>query len=435
MLDIIVTAYAVNPYKGSEDGTAWNWVFQLSKYHRIHLITRENNLPHIERYKEEHPFPHQDNLICYGFDLPYYLRWWKRGGFGALPYFYLWSKSLPGFIRKQKIEGDIVHALNFHNNWLPSFLWKLDKPFVWGPIGHHDPIPSSFLKAVYGTKSWLGDQAKWKMKQFFWRLSPALKKCAAKADLMLGVNSSSLSYLKGDKRTKFVMPAIGCKWIPRQETLKGEVFEVLSIGRFVPLKGFDLTIKSFGAFYHSLPKEDRNRVRLTLIGKGPKKERILNWIEEEKLGESVRLLDWMPQADLFDLYKKASAFLFPSHEGAGMVVPEALAYGLPIICLDNHGPGESSGPAGISIPAKEYQQTIQQLSQALQKIYTDPNYQQRLSDSAREHYEYYFEWSGKGSWLAEQYQHILKGESLESFSHFQQTLGDEAKNRSYTFTE
>ena len=53
----LITAYAVNPYKGSEDGTGWNWVYQLSKTNRIIAITRENNLPHIHKYLEENEVP------------------------------------------------------------------------------------------------------------------------------------------------------------------------------------------------------------------------------------------------------------------------------------------------------------------------------------------------------------------------------------------
>ena len=37
---------------------------------------------------------------------------------------------------------------------------------------------------------------------------------------------------------------------------------------------------------------------------------------------------------------KKLLFSFPSHEGAGMVVAEAMSFGLPVVCLNNEGPGE-----------------------------------------------------------------------------------------------
>ena len=40
---ILITAYAVNPYKGSEDGTGWNMIQEIAKYNNVIAITRKNN--------------------------------------------------------------------------------------------------------------------------------------------------------------------------------------------------------------------------------------------------------------------------------------------------------------------------------------------------------------------------------------------------------
>jgi len=51
--NILITSYAVNPYKGSEDGTGWNMIRQISKHNKVTAITRKNNREAIEKYLEE----------------------------------------------------------------------------------------------------------------------------------------------------------------------------------------------------------------------------------------------------------------------------------------------------------------------------------------------------------------------------------------------
>ena len=55
MKTILVTAYAVNPYKGSEDGMGWNFIMQIARYQKVIAVTRINNGPHIEKYKAANP--------------------------------------------------------------------------------------------------------------------------------------------------------------------------------------------------------------------------------------------------------------------------------------------------------------------------------------------------------------------------------------------
>jgi len=59
------------------------------------------------------------------------------------------AKKYYFFHKKQKITYDIVHNINFHNDWTPSYLHQLNKPFVWGPIGHHSKIPRQYLEKVF----------------------------------------------------------------------------------------------------------------------------------------------------------------------------------------------------------------------------------------------------------------------------------------------
>ncbi len=42
---VLITAYAVNPYKGSEDGMGWNFILQAARFQRVVAVTRRNNGP------------------------------------------------------------------------------------------------------------------------------------------------------------------------------------------------------------------------------------------------------------------------------------------------------------------------------------------------------------------------------------------------------
>src|ERR1700754_5082034 len=60
---------------------------------------------------------------------------------------------------------------------------------------------------------------------------------------------------------------------------------------------------------------------------------------------SVEFIPQLPQNALFELYRSHDLFLFPSlHDSGGFVVLEALAHGLPVVCLDLGGPKEIVTP-------------------------------------------------------------------------------------------
>ena len=408
MKTILVTAYAINPYKGSEDGMGWHFVNQIAKDFRVTVITRNNNLPAIQQYITENPTQQQVNMEFVGYDLPKHLMFWKKGSFGSLPYFYLWQRTMPAFIKRQGFEFDLVHNVNFHNDWTPSFLWKLDKPFVWGPIGHHPQIPVEYL-GRFGAKALWKDRFTWAVKQAFWRLSPSLKKCTRRADLILAMNKSVEKVLPSHERTNHIMPSVGTPWVEPVATARKANFEIISVGRFVPLKGFDITIEAFALFYHQLPTATQAKTKLRLIGKGPLLPKMKAMVKELDIQEVVSFVEWLPKEQLTQYYQQASVFLFPSHEGAGMVVAEAMSYGLPVICFDNCGPGEFVTPdSGIRIPYATFEESVTGFGNALLGLMADPVKREKLAQGARKRFENYFDWEAKGKELRKLYTQILK---------------------------
>jgi glycosyltransferase involved in cell wall biosynthesis len=410
MNTILVSAYAIQPYKGSEDGMGWNFSLQIAKHNKVIAITRENNREWIEKYQSEHPDARYANITFLYFDLPYWMRFWKKGGRGAMLYYYMWQKGIVSFIRKQKLDFDIAHNLNFHNDWTPSFLWKLNKPFVWGPVGHHSFIPSQYLSSW---KDKLKDTLTWWVKKYFWNFSVNLRKTRQKAQHIICMNTSAAKELK--LRDKFsIIPSVATQdfgW--HEEVDFSKEFNIISAGRFVPLKGFDLSIKAFADFFHKLDKTDRSRVKLTLVGSGPMKEQMQRDIKSLGIENHVEIVSWIARTELMDMFKKSALFLFPSHEGAGMVVAEALSFGVPVACLDNDGPGEFITPeCGIAVQPQSYQGTVDALSQAIGQLFSQPEKHREMRKAARKRFEDAFDWDNRSEQLHAIYQEVLQKEAV-----------------------
>ena len=345
---------------------------------------------------KEHPLSSETSLEWAYFDLPLWMRFWKKGGRGALLYHYLWHLAVVFFIWKKRFVFDIAHHLNFNNDWTPSFLWLLGKPFIWGPIGHHPKIPMSYIKPS-GKKAMIVEQLKWAVKKYFWTIDPFLKITKWKATKIIGLNSSVQKVLNVTDDKIVVIPAAGTER-PNVKAKRTNKFQILSVGRMVALKGFDITIDAFVQFYYQLPKADQKQVQLVLIGKGPQKDILDKKIADYQLPKDLILsIDWMDREVLMKYYSASQVFFFPSHEGAGMVVPEALSYGIPILCFDNYGPGElMTKECGISIPYSNRADSVKQFSLALRKLYTEPAYQEELARQAIVRYEDRFNWVVKG---------------------------------------
>ena len=63
MIRVLASAYDINPYKGSESGTGWNFIHQISRFNKVIAITRKNNRGNIEKYIKENSGGSSDDII------------------------------------------------------------------------------------------------------------------------------------------------------------------------------------------------------------------------------------------------------------------------------------------------------------------------------------------------------------------------------------
>jgi len=353
-----------------------------------------------------------NNMEFIYFDLPYWMKFWKKGERGALLYFYLWQMFLPLFVIFKKVQFDIAHNVNFHNDWTPSFLWVLGKPMVWGPVGHHPLIKPMFLKN-YGLKVKLKNKITWVVKNFFWKLDPFLWLSKKQASKVLCMNSSVVNHLKGIDHKHVIMPSVSSEEHLVPVKKESKKFNVLSVGRLIPLKGFDLTIKAFHEFVSKLSLAEQANVQLTIVGSGSHEDFYKRLARDLKMDHLVTFISWIDRLDLMEIYKESDLFLFPSHEGAGMVVSEALSFGLPVVTLDNIGPGEFvDDTSGRKVKTETYDQTVMDLGYELYDLYENREELNKLSKGAVERHKEHFCWDKRGEVLSNIYLELIKENTI-----------------------
>lgn len=416
MKTVLMTAYAVNPYKGSEDGMGWNFILQAARFQRVIAVTRRNNGPHIVRYLAENPAEaaRAANVEFRYFDLPAWTRWWKKGPLLSLVYFYLWQLGLALWLRTRRLHRrvDVVHNLNFHNDWTPSFLWLLGRPLVWGPIGHHPPIPASHL-ARYGAAAFVKDRLIGSLKHVFWNLDPFLWVTRRAADRVLCMNSAVAPRLGRPAADYEIVPSVAvdlpaASFHDQAKALPSADFTVMIAARMVPLKGFDMVILAFARFYHALPAAARPRVRLLLIGSGPEEARLHGLVAASGIGGCTRHRPWLAREELLTVYRQASVFFFPSHEGAGMVVAEAMSYGVPVLCYQNEGPGELTPPdSALKVPYDTFEQNVTDFAERLTALHRRPQLLVSEAVLCRRHVARHHTWARRGQQLQRVYERIL----------------------------
>lgn len=109
---------------------------------------------------------------------------------------------------------------------------------------------------------------------------------------------------------------------------------ILSYGRYVKKKGFDVLLRAFRKLLDS-----GVHARLILGGQGEEFRNLESLVKELKLQESVELGVWLD--DVAAALDKADLFVLPSlDEPFGIVILEAMARGVPIISTRTKGPVE-----------------------------------------------------------------------------------------------
>jgi glycosyltransferase involved in cell wall biosynthesis len=353
----------------------------------VWVITRKNNRQGIDAtLASSVPDAKQLKLHFVYYDLPKWARWWKRGGRGVHLYYILWQwfaykKVVPLHVA---IQFDAIHHITFGVIRHPTFMGRLSAPLLLGPLGGGEHPPHA-LTAHLPFKGRLKERLR-SVANRIAKYDPFVRQMYARATLIFMKAQDSLDWLPPKFQSKAqCLLEIGIDPKPLPASLPREsinhVLKLLYVGRFIGFKGMGLGLQALAKL-----KNMGVDAELTMIGKGPERKHWEQLANILGIAEQVGWVEWMPQDELLAAYSCYDALLFPSlHDSSGNVVLEAMAGGLPVVCLDLGGPAEivdNTSGLIVDVNGKTESAVVDALASALKNLSADTSLRTALKEGA-----------------------------------------------------
>lgn len=151
-------------------------------------------------------------------------------------------------------------------------------------------------------------------------------------DYLMPVSKNLLDNYEGKVNIKMQYIPLALNYYPKDNELSHvDNQNLIAIGRLDKVKGFADLITIMGILVNKDPE-----IKLNVFGDGPEKENLQNLIKEKHLEKNIKLLGFKKYTIIKDYLKSSSLYLMTSFEESfGLVVIEAMSYGIPCIAFDS----------------------------------------------------------------------------------------------------
>lgn len=403
---LLLVAFSCRPGFGSEPGVGWNRAIEAAKRFDTWVLCDEDlNGREIRRYLGAHgPIPGLEFVfvpsgrwerairrvpgVCFAA-----YNWWCRRAYRA-------ARRL-----HQRVGFDLAHQVNLCTFREPGYLWKLDVPFVWGPFGGTQNYPWRFLgeAGFFGAVSeGMRNLANLVQLRFNGRIRRAARRASA---LLAATTTNQRDFGRACGLVPVLMSDVGAV-PPAPAARSDEDFErpllLLWSGDLRPCKALSLLIKALAHLPADVPYE------LRVLGSGPLKGRWQRLARRLGVEPHITWMGFLPYQQAVKQYDWADLFAFTSlRDTTGTVVLEALAAGLPVVCLDHQGAHDIvRADCGIKVPVSNPRRVVQELAEAIAGLARDRTRLATLGGGALKRAAQ-CSWSTQGVAMAAVYSRVL----------------------------
>ena len=283
-----------------------------------------------------------------------------------------WQKD--AFERAQRLHAthrfDLAHHLRSNTFRTPGLLWKLDCPFIWGPMGGSSGVPSVLTQGLplrrrieYTIKSALNAV------QFCG--SPTVRRAVDKAAVIFTQTSADRQNLQRiyRKDSTLLHEQAADRAGGTVHRYDGERdLNVAWIGRCIAGKAMETLL------YAAANAHQPRRLRLHLVGDGPEQARWKALAESLGLESQCVWYGWVDHTRANNILNTCDLLAFTSvFEGTPATIMKAMALGVPIVCLKLFGMGDvvDSG-CGFPVPVGTPAEVVGGFTHALDAVRADP---------------------------------------------------------------
>jgi glycosyltransferase involved in cell wall biosynthesis len=369
-MKVLLSAYSCEPNAGSEAGAGYSILRAAAELAECWVITRANNVEPLGRALTRDPPSHPVHIVP--LDVSERTLRLKRR-FGAIrPYYALWQRAVAskGIDLDAQYGGfDVVHHATMSAFWMPIGVTRLDRPLVVGPISGGTFTPLQ-LAPMLGMRRIVTDSIRYVNAHIAARLT---RKTWHRAKVVIAQNwqmeSFAARHLEVEGRL-LVQSHASNPSVSNVANVESRKPVVLFVGRLVAWKGILLALEAFRRV--GVPE-----ARLVFVGDGPDRALLERRIDDFGYSSLVEILGSVPRLQVLKMMREASCLLFPSfHDSAGFVVSEALALGLPVVCLDQGGPAwlvnHWSHVPSVAVQPSTLDETISSLTISVRRFLLEP---------------------------------------------------------------
>lgn len=313
---------------------------------------------------------------------------WNQGDWRFYYYYQKWQKETlkiaEEIIRQTQI--DLIHQLNMVGFREPGYLWKIDKPLIWGPIAGIGSIPYSFLKGA-GIKYTAFFILKNLITKLQLKYSTRVKRAIKKAQYVIAATPEAQHAIQKAYNIKpILINETGCFTKQNEELISTDknnnTFDILWVGRFIYTKQLKLALDTISQL------KDLQGIRFHIVGQAftdKETQAYHQYAISLGINDICKWYNSIPNEKVHLLMKKCHLFFFTSiFEATSTVILEAITNHLPILCFDRCGFGPLvSKDIGIKIPLTNPKQTVIEFTKKIIYLYNNRGLLQKLAEGCK----------------------------------------------------